>query len=247
MQQGGFAMAKARRGRSQDRKKVAGGQMNNTSGATDSIRELIRRLPKRSNAALPRPGDAALRYTLAITPAKNRNWELHEVVGELSGFDLDHTEPTLFSITHCNQWTSTHIGGAGMAGRNATYIEDPDGGFGYVDHTDKLFFHADKEQVIPLAPPVQIRSTIHVEKGPPVDGRETKVATVQISAPSAVRLRIWFVDDAGLKPFARAVLTRAVGCPDRLGRSGLDTAKLEELGLPVRVESYSSTDRKSVV
>ena len=234
-------MAKARRGRSQDRKKVAGDQMSNTSGSADSIRELIRRAPKRSNATLPGPGDAALQYTLTITPAKNRNWELHEVVGELPGFDLDHTEPTLFPITHSNQWTSTHIGEAGMAGRNATYIEDPDGGFVYVDHTDKLFFHADKEQVIPLAPPVQIRSTIHVEKGLPIDGRETKVATVEISAPSAVRLRIWFVDDASLKPFARAVLARAVGCPDRLGKSGLDIAKLEELGLPLRVESYSST------
>ena len=223
------------------RKKVAGGQMSNTRGSADSIRELIRRAPKRSNAALPGPGDAALRYTLAITPAKNRNWELHEVVGELPGFDLDHTEPTLFSITHSNQWTSTHIGETGMAGKNATYIEDPDGGFVYVDHTDKLFFYADKEQVVPLAPAVQIRSTIHVEKGRPIDGRDTKVASVQISAPSEVRLRIWFVDDAHLKPFARAVLARVVGCPDRLGKSGLDVAKLEELGLPVRVESYSST------
>jgi hypothetical protein len=234
-------MAKARRGRGQDRKKVAGAQMSKTSGSADSIRELIGRAPKRSNAGLPKPGDAALRYALAITPAKNRNWELHEVVGDLPGFDLDHTEPTLFSVTHSNQWSSTHIGEAGMAGRDATYIEDPDGGFAYVDHTDKLFFYADKDQVVPLAPPVQIRGTIHVEKGSPVDGRETKVATVQISAPAAIRLRIWFVDDAALKPFARAVLARVVGCPDRLGKSGLDVAKLEELGLPVRVESYSST------
>jgi hypothetical protein len=85
------------------RKKVAGAQMSKTSGSADSIRELIRRAPKRSNAALPKPGDAALRYALAITPAKNRNWELQEVVGDLPGFDLDHTEPTLFSVTHSNQ------------------------------------------------------------------------------------------------------------------------------------------------
>jgi hypothetical protein len=53
-------------------------------------------------------------------------------------------------------------------------------------------------------------------------------------------LRIWFVDDAEVKPFARAVFQRLVGCPDRWGKSGLDVSKLEELGLPVRVEAYSS-------
>ena len=162
------------------------------------------------------------------------------MVGELPGFDLDHTEPTHFSVTHSNHWTSTHLADSGMAGRNATYIEDPDGGFAYADHTDKLFFQADKEQVIPLAPPVQLRGTIHIEPGSPIEGRETKVATVQISTPAVVRLRIWFAEDANLKPFAGAVLARLVGCPDRLSKSGLEIAKLEELGLPLRVESYSA-------
>lgn len=214
--------------------------MSVTSQSVDSIRKLLKRSPKRSDAALPGPQDAALRYTLTITPAKNRNWELRQVVGELPGFDLDHTGPTRFSVTHSNHWSSTHLGNTGMAGRNATYIEDPDGGFAYADHTDKLFFYADKEQVIPLAPPMQVRGAIRVEPGSPIEGRETKVAIVQISAPSVVRLRIWFVDDADLKPFAGAVLARLAGCPDRLGKSGLNVAKLEELGLPLRVESYSS-------
>jgi hypothetical protein len=217
--------------------------MRHSSGSTDPIRELIRRSPKPSNATPPGPRDAALRYTLTVTPAKNRNWELRETVDELPGFDLDHSEPTRFSVTHSKQWTSTRLGETGMAGSNATYIEDPDGGFVYLDHADKLFFHADNNQVIPLAPPVQIRAAIHVEKGSPIDGHETNVATVQISAPSAVRLRIWFTDEPEFKPFARAVLARLVGCPDRLGKSGLEVAKLEELGLPLRLESYSSVAR----
>ena len=162
------------------------------------------------------------------------------IVGELPGFDLEHMDPTRFSVTHSKHWTSTHISDAGMAGKNAIYIEDPDGGVSYADHTDKLFFRADKEQVIPLAPPTQVRGEIHIEKGEPIEGRATKVATVRITASLTVRLRIWFVDKSDLKPFAGAVLSRLVGCPDRLRQSGLEIAKLEELGLPVRMESYSS-------
>ena len=214
--------------------------MSATSRSVDSIRELLKRSPKRSNAAVPGPQDSALRYTLTITPAKDRNGELQEVVGELPGFDLDATEPTRFSISHSNRWTSTQVESAGMAGRNAAYIEDPDGGVAYADHTDKLFFHADKEQVVPLAPPVPIRGSIHVEQGSPIEGRDTKVASIRISSPSETRLRVWFVDDSAAKPFGRAVFERLVGCPDRWSKSGLDVTKLEELGLPVRVEAYSS-------
>jgi hypothetical protein len=214
--------------------------MTPTNRSAESVRKLINRSPKRSRAVPPAPADAALSYTLTIRPAKNRNWELHEAVGELPGFDLDSIEPTQFSVTHSKRWTSTYVGDGGMAGKNATYIEDSDGGFVYADHTDKLFFRADQKQVIPLAPAATLSATIDVEPGSPMEGRKTKIATVTISKPSVVRMRIWFIDEPDLKPFESAVLARLVGCPDRLGKSGLEIAKLEKLGMPVRVESYSS-------
>ena len=56
----------------------------------------------------------------------------------MPGFDLDATEATRFSVSHANRWTSTRFESAGMAGRNAAYIEDPDDGFAYADHAATL-------------------------------------------------------------------------------------------------------------
>ena len=211
-----------------------------TKQTSDAIMDIVKRRPKRSHDKLPSAGDPALQYILTITPASNRNWELKQIVGELPGFDLDHAGPTSMSVVHSGRWTSTKISDAGMAGRNATYIEAPDGGFAYADHTDRLSFHADKEQVVPLAPPGAVQSAIDIQSGERIEGRRTKIATVDITAPAPMRLRIWFIDDTQFQPFSRAVFTRLVGCPDRLRRSGLDASRLEELGTPVRVESHAS-------
>lgn len=213
---------------------------NTNAPSAESILKLVKRAPKRSHAALPTPKDAALRYTLTLAPAKERGLELQQAVGELPGFDLEQIEPTRFSVVHASHWTATHIGDAGMAGKNASYIEDPDGGFRYADHTDQFQFYADKEQVVPLAPPAALQATIETEDGEPIEGRATKVATVLVSVPAAVRLRIWFINEAAVQPFAREVLSRLVGCPTRLKKSGVDVDRLEQLGLPVRMESYAA-------
>jgi hypothetical protein len=154
----------------------------NSSRSVDSVREVIGCSPKRSHAALPATGDPALRYTLTVIPATNLNWELKETVGEMPALAMDHVGPTRFAVTHARSRIGTLLDGAGMAGSNATYIEDPDGGFAYAGHTDKPRFHADKEQVVPLAPPVRNRTVIGIEPRSPIEGRETKSASAILSA-----------------------------------------------------------------
>jgi hypothetical protein len=75
--------------------------------------------------------------------------------------------------------------------------------------------------------------------GERIEGRPTRVATVEIAGPQPIRLRIWFTEDAELAGYARAVFAHLVGCPDRLGKTGFPSAEMLALGLPVRVESYS--------
>jgi len=80
---------------------------------------------------------------------------------------------------------------------------------------DKLSFHADNEQVVPLAPPVAVRAVIDIEAGHPIEGRHTRSAKCRSRRPAPTHHGFWFLDDAQLQPFSRAVFSRLVGYPDR--------------------------------
>ena len=213
--------------------------MPDRTQSSDAIRRLISRPPKPCTIAPPAAGDPALSYTLTVTPGESRNGELEAVGAEMPGFDLSHPGPTVLLITHAGKWTRTHIEAAGMVGKNCTNVENPEGGITYSDHTDRLYFEADHEQAVPLAPQATIRSTWTTQPGERIEGRPTRVVTVEIAGPPPVRLRIWFLEDGELAGYARVVFTRLVGCPDHLGKAGFPSAELLALGLPVRVESYS--------
>jgi hypothetical protein len=115
---------------------------------------------------------------------------------------------------------------------------DPDGGHSLVDCGQKLYVSFDKDQLPPAQPMAMAQVLLSAEKGAAIEGRNTQVATLDVSQPR-IRLRIWCVHDPALKPVSRALFTRLVGCPDRFGAAGFPVAEVLAHGTPVRVEGYS--------
>jgi len=210
------------------------------SAPSQAALERIRRAPRPlDRATLPREGDRALHYRVTITPAADRAWALRMLIGEMPMLDYSHQGPTVLSVIHTGKWSRIEAREPGMFGRNFSIIREPDGGFVFADHTDRLFYRADAEQALPVRFPQNVRASLDVSHGEPVEGRHTRIATLTIAGPPAMRMLVWFTNDPELAVFQRPIFCSVMGCPDALAESGLLNREVLDLGVPLRIETYS--------
>jgi hypothetical protein len=198
------------------------------------IEDRVRRAPS-ARAELQDRSGRGLSYELTLVPDPTGRRSLRDLIGDTPGLTVDRLEPSTFSVLQCRDRARIDTE-ASLYGSNVGYLVDSDGGMTFLDRTDKMFLRADADQLPPFRFEDRAPVNLRMLEGDAIEGRETRIARLEVKASKRVEYRLWLAPDAELEPYRELALRLIVGCPECLSRAGFPARELTEIGFPVRTE-----------